>query len=196
MAILTVASACKFALPPARTDPSSLTATEAVLCLTAKSAAMLRPKSLRVSLSKSCIPDMPVHDLLVKVVLDEAEISTPLSPSILPATSTEAPLLMLARLSTYSLTLLNPCSNTLSKTIGEFSKAWEVSARRMMSPPSASTAVSTMESASVNAFTDCPSAVVVFTRSVNAMLLFACKTALFLMSMFPAPSTIPLRVLI
>ena len=197
MAILTVASACKFALPPARTDPSSLTATEAVLCLTAKSAAMLRPKSLRVSLSKSCIPDMPVHDLLVKVVLDEAEISTPLSPSILPATSTEAPLLMLARLSTYSLTLLNPCSNTLSKTIGEFSKAWEVSARRMMSPLAASvSAVRFIESSEVKAATDCPSAVVAFTRSVNAILLFACKTAPFLMSMLPAPSTIPLRVLI
>ena len=95
------------------------------------------------------------HDLLVKVVLDEAEISTPPSPSIRPDTSTEALLLILVKLSTYSLILLNPCSNTLSSKIGEFSKAWEVSARRMMSPLAASgTAVRFIASSDMNAATD------------------------------------------
>ena len=122
---LTVASACKFASPPALTEPVSPRVTEAVLFLTAQSASQLKPKSL----ARFC-PIWEIFQLfqlvLSNVVWASADRSTPPSDSILPLTSTVA----LFDVSKMALYVCPP------GMIGVLVYSLAAVARRMMSPES------------------------------------------------------------
>ena len=89
----TVASACKFASPPALTEPVSPRVTEAVLFFTAQSASQLKPRSL-ARFCPICEIFQLFQAVLSKVVTASADTSTLPSDTIWPATSTVAVLVL------------------------------------------------------------------------------------------------------
>ena len=179
--IVVVASACRFTSPAAVIFPFSFRFTWAVVFFRAPAASICRPsRSLSRSFPASIAGLVSVNLLLSNLWVALAEISALPSVSIAPSTSTLA-----SRLVFIIVSIVGEYRNVLSCS---------VAARRMISPL-LSSATAVMPTPERVAFvTTVPPASLAFTRLVKSIFLFPRSRAPFLMSMWAAPSSMPLRV--
>ena len=179
--IVVEASACRLTSPAAAIFPFSFRFTWAVVSFRAPAASIFRPsKSLSKSRPVSMIGLVSVNLLLSNFCVALAEISAFPSVFIVPSTST----------------LASSVVFIIVSTVGEYRNvlSCSVAARRMISPLLSSATAVMPTSESIACVTTLPLVSFAFTRLVKSIFLFPCNRAPFLMSIWAAPSSMPLRV--